>query len=80
MHNRSRPKDVQQETVLGGRYVGVHYDDLIADIRDELTERVEAARAAGIPGAHIILDPGIGFGKTVSQNLELLNRLGEIRA
>ncbi len=80
MHNRSRPKDVAQETLLGGRYVGVAYDDLISDIRAELLERVDAARTAGIPAAHIILDPGIGFGKTVAQNLELLDRLGEIRA
>jgi dihydropteroate synthase len=80
MHNRSRPKDVSQETLLGGRYVGVQYDDLIGEIRTELMERVEAARAAGVPDAHIILDPGVGFGKTVPQNLELLNRLDEIRA
>ena len=38
------------------------------------------ADRAGIPAAHIILDPGIGFGKTVEQNLELINRLGEIRS
>ena len=38
------------------------------------------ARAAGIPDEHIILDPGIGFGKTVEQNLELIDRLDEIRA
>jgi dihydropteroate synthase len=80
MHNRSRPKDVAQETLLGGRYVGVQYDDLIHDIRTELMERVEAAQAAGVPSAHIILDPGVGFGKTVPQNLELLQRLAEIRA
>lgn len=80
MHNRSRPKDVQQESILGGRYVGVQYDDLIGDIQRELAEVVVAAKAAGIPDAHIILDPGVGFGKTVPQNLELLNRLDEIRA
>jgi dihydropteroate synthase len=80
MHNRSRPKDVAQEEILGGRYVGVQYDDLIGDIRAELQERVEAAKAAGVPSHHIILDPGVGFGKTVPQNLELLHRLDEIRA
>jgi dihydropteroate synthase len=41
---------------------------------------VAIAHDAGIPDEHIILDPGIGFGKTVEQNLELLNRLAEIRA
>jgi dihydropteroate synthase len=80
MHNRSRPKDVAQEEMLGGRYVGVQYDDLIGDIRAELQERVIAAETAGIPPHHIILDPGVGFGKTVPQNLELLHRLDEIRA
>jgi len=79
MHNRSRPKDVAQESILGGRYVGVQYDDLIKDIRMELMERVAAAQAVGIPLAHILLDPGVGFGKTVPQNLELLHRLDEIR-
>jgi len=41
---------------------------------------VDIARRAGIPDTHIILDTGIGFGKTVEQNLELLNRTNEIRA
>jgi dihydropteroate synthase len=41
---------------------------------------VKLAQEAGIPDHHIILDPGIGFGKTVKQNLELLDRVGEIRA
>ena len=40
---------------------------------------VKIARSAEIPDARIILDPGIGFGKTVGQNLELINRLQEIR-
>jgi len=41
---------------------------------------VAIAHAAGIPDEHIILDPGIGFGKTVEQNLELLDRGGELRS
>ena len=80
MHNRSKPNDVQVEARLGGRYVGVEYADLMADVQRELMESVALARAAGIPDEKIILDPGIGFGKTVQQNLELLNRLDEIRA
>ena len=47
---------------------------------DELLESVELAQTAGIPEEMIILDPGIGFGKTVEQNLELIRRLDEIRA
>ncbi len=75
MHNRSRPKNAVQEARLGGRYVGIEYENLIEDVKRELMESVALARAAGIPDEHIILDPGIGFGKTVEQNLELIDRL-----
>ena len=80
MHNRSSWANAQIQERLGGRYVGVPYDNLLEDIRRELMESVEIAHSAGIPDGHIILDPGIGFGKTVEQNLELLDRLGEIRS
>ena len=49
-------------------------------MKRELLASVAVARAAGVRDANIILDPGIGFGKSVEQNLELVNRLGEIRA
>jgi dihydropteroate synthase len=78
MHNRSKPSNAQIQENLGGRYVGMEYKDLLEDVKAELTESVVLARKAGIPNEKIILDPGIGFGKTVEQNLELLNRLGEI--
>ncbi|MEN8240969.1 MAG: dihydropteroate synthase [Chloroflexota bacterium] len=80
MHNRSTPKSAEVEERLGGRYLGMEYGDLIEDIKTELLESVELAHQAGIPDEHIILDTGIGFGKTVEQNLELLNRGDEIRA
>jgi dihydropteroate synthase len=80
MHNRSRPANAELQERLGGRYVGVEYADLLADVRAELLESVFLARQAGVRDDHIILDPGIGFGKTVAQNLELLNRLDEVRA
>jgi dihydropteroate synthase len=79
-HNRSRPRNAQQEERLGGRYVGAHYDDLLADVASELQDSIALATAAGIPDEHIILDPGIGFGKTVEQNLSLLNRLDYFQA
>jgi dihydropteroate synthase len=80
MHNRSTPKSAEVQQRLGGRYIGVEYDDLIEDIKTELMYSVALAHQAGIPDEHIILDTGIGFGKTVEQNLELLNRSGEVRA
>ena len=89
MHNRSEAparggsalgrKDVQVDGKLGGRYVGVEYDDVLSDIKKELQERILAARAAGVRKENIIIDPGIGFGKTVEQNLELVRRLDELK-
>jgi dihydropteroate synthase len=80
MHNRSSWASAEIKERLGGRYIGMAYDDLLEDIRRELLESVSIARAAGVADEKIILDPGIGFGKTVEQNLEVLDRLGEIRS
>jgi dihydropteroate synthase len=80
MHNRSQPADVELQKRLGGRYTGVKYNNLLEDVKTELLESVALAHAAGIPDDHIILDPGIGFGKTVEQSLELIDRLGDLRA
>jgi dihydropteroate synthase len=79
MHNRLQPGSAELGARLGGHFVGVQYDDLIGDICDELMGSVALAHKKGIPDELIILDPGIGFGKTVSQNLELLDRLDEIK-
>ena len=80
MHNRSKPANAAIEARLGGHYVGVQYGNLLEEVKQELMESVALAHAAGVADEKIILDPGIGFGKTVSQSLELLNRLDEIRA
>lgn len=80
MHNRSKPDQVALERRLGGSYLGSVYADLLGDVRAELMASVAIARAAGVKDSQIILDPGIGFGKTVEQNLALVNRLGEIRS
>ena len=79
MHNRSKPADVQLQQNLGGRYIGVEYTNLIEDIKTELMDCVSIGLEAGIEREKIVLDPGIGFGKTVEQNLEIINRLNEIR-
>ena len=75
MHNRSRARDAVQEDRLGGRYVGTQYNDLLVDVASELQDSIDLAKAAGIPDEHIIIDPGIGFGKTIEQNLTLLRKL-----
>ena len=80
MHNRSSWVHAEVKERLGGRYVGVPYQNLIEDVKRELLENVSIAHRAGIDDHHIILDPGIGFGKTVEQNLELIRRLQEIKA
>lgn len=55
------------------------YDDCFSEVRDFLLAAAERARAAGIPGDRILLDPGIGFGKRLADNLDLLARLAELR-
>jgi dihydropteroate synthase len=79
MHNRSQPKEAALTERLGGRYVGVAYDDLTLDLLEELQGQVEQAVAWGISRERIIVDPGLGFGKTVEQNLALVNRCRALR-
>jgi dihydropteroate synthase len=80
MHNRSNPANLDVREKLGNAYLGAEYQDLIGDVKRELLESVALAKAAGVAESHILLDPGIGFGKTREHNLELINRLDEIRA
>jgi dihydropteroate synthase len=54
------------------------YTDVVADVREFLSERLTYARTIGIDPADVLLDPGIGFGKSVAHNLQLLSRLGEL--
>lgn len=79
MHNRLRPKNVAQKERLGGRYLGIKYDDLLGDVVRELLSSVNLARTAGVRREQIILDPGIGFGKTVGQSLMLLQQLDKLQ-
>lgn len=79
MHNgRNRPR-LEKDDGAGGYYGYFHYDDLIKEIIDELSQAVNMALSKGVKATQIILDPGIGFGKTAPQNLTLLNRLNEIK-
>jgi dihydropteroate synthase len=69
MHMLGDPRTMQ---------VDPHYDDVVAEVKAFLAERLGMAMAQGIPEEQILLDPGIGFGKTVQHNLELLARLEEL--
>jgi len=56
------------------------YSDVVAEVTHYLKQRAEAARSAGIKPSHIILDPGIGFGKSFAHNLTLMSQLNAITA
>lgn len=80
MHNRSNPASVEVRNQLGNAYMGSAYKNLMEDVKRELLVSVELAVKAGVEETRIILDPGIGFGKTREHNLELINRLDQVRA
>ena len=69
MHMLGTPRTMQSEA---------RYDDVVADVKRFLAERIEAAVAAGIARERIEVDPGIGFAKDLGHNLEVLNRLREL--
>lgn len=77
MHNRRAQASAG---ALGGHYRSVEYADLLGEIMAELRAAVAYAQAHGIARERIVVDPGIGFGKTPAQNLELVRRLAELRA
>ncbi|MEM7035006.1 MAG: dihydropteroate synthase [Chloroflexota bacterium] len=80
MHNRSQPDFVSKTEDLGGRYVETEYENLLDDVATELQQSVDIAKQAGISDHNIILDPGIGFGKTVDQNLILTHNLHHFKS
>jgi len=71
MHMLGEPRTMQADP---------RYDDVVSEVKAFLEERLAFAAATGIPEQHVCLDPGIGFGKTVEHNLELLARLDELAA
>ncbi len=80
MHNRSKSGEVILHRKLGGMYRGAEYNDFMRDVIADLQVSMDIGFKAGVKPDQIILDPGIGFGKTVAQNLELINHLERIRA
>ena len=80
MHNRSNPASLEVREKLGNAFSGSEYQNLLEDVKRELLVSVALAKKAGIEDSQIVLDPGIGFGKSREYNLELINRLSEIRS
>ncbi len=71
MHMVGTPRTMQQNP---------HYEDVVSEVKSFLEERIAFATSHGVAEQRIILDPGIGFGKTVEHNLELIRRLPELLA
>lgn len=71
MHMQGDPRTMQQSP---------HYEDVVSEVREFLAKRVAACVAAGIPRERLLIDPGFGFGKTVTHNLQLLNHLDAFAA
>lgn len=71
MHIKGTPRTMQRDP---------RYKDLVSDIAASLRKSIGIAKGAGVPDDRIIVDPGIGFGKTPEHNLEILKRLGEFRS
>ena len=70
MHMQGTPRTMQEEP---------QYDDVVEDVKGFLAERLELAISMGVEEERVWLDPGIGFGKTLEHNLELLRHLGALR-
>jgi dihydropteroate synthase len=69
MHMLGEPKTMQQAP---------HYDNVVAEVKEYLRERLEAAEFAGIESERLVVDPGIGFGKNLEDNLALMHGLGQL--
>lgn len=70
MHIRGNPKTMQQS---------IRYDSLFSEIKEYIAEGIDTALKAGVNEDHILIDPGIGFGKTIEQNLEIIRNLGSFK-
>lgn len=69
MHMQGQPQTMQKH---------VHYENVVAEVKAFLEQRVQACRDAGIERSRLVIDPGFGFGKTVQHNFQLLKYLGEL--
>lgn len=70
MHMQGTPKDMQKDP---------RYGDVMGDIKEFIEERLDFAQSKGVPRENMIIDPGIGFGKSLEHNYEIIRRLGELK-
>lgn len=91
--NRESPEMWEVVAAAGAGYVAMHmlgnpqtmqaaphYDDVVTEVKAFFADRLERLRAAGVAAEQVVLDPGIGFGKTLEHNLDLLARVAELRS
>ncbi len=71
MHIKGTPRDMQNNP---------YYDSLLGEITSYLRESIVIAKEAGIDEERIVIDPGIGFGKSAQHNLEIINKLSELKS
>lgn len=71
MHMKGRPRDMQENP---------YYESVVSEVAGFLRASIARAKEYGIPGENVVIDPGIGFGKTCAHNLELLRRLKELKS
>lgn len=80
MHNLASSNKIRKNAVIGGEYIAPYYQDVLAEVTSQLAELAESAINEGVSRDNIILDPGLGFGKTLEQNLKLIKNIDVIKA
>ncbi len=79
MHNSARSDAVEKMQELGSSYQAIQQDDIMAVINKKLSKNIQSMLDAGVKREQLILDPGIGFGKTLQDNLAIINQLDKLK-
>jgi len=80
MHNRSQLGAIKQDARIGASYDAAAYKNFIDELIADILTIIQTALDSGVPESNLIVDPGIGFGKSVKQNLQIINCLDKIKA
>ncbi|MCH9845395.1 MAG: dihydropteroate synthase [Alphaproteobacteria bacterium] len=79
MHHSARIEAVEKDAKLGNSYQAIAQNDIMATVIQQLQVRIDAVCRAGVRREQLILDPGIGFGKTINDNLRIINQLDRLQ-